>query len=148
MRMSPSDLRDMNLFKYYRLVRKWACARYELSDADIELLIYLDCEGYFNRKGFKDGTYIYVWDKHRWERLRRDGWIDIWRTRNRTTQMYDIYKVSYQGKKMINRIYKILLGQEEINVLNLNPFYKDKRYKDKVFNRAIHLMRKDRKNEK
>ena len=41
-RLEASDLRDINLFKYYRLVRKWACKTNKLSDADLELLIYLD----------------------------------------------------------------------------------------------------------
>ena len=42
MRLSASDIREMNLFKYYRLVRKWACKTYNIKDADLELLIYLD----------------------------------------------------------------------------------------------------------
>ena len=44
MRLTAQDLRDMNILKYYRLVRKWACKTYGLKDADLELLIYLDCK--------------------------------------------------------------------------------------------------------
>ena len=75
MRLSSSDLREMQLFKYYRLVRKWACKSYDILDADLELLIYLDCKGHFTRNEFKEGCYTYSWDKARWERLRRNGWI-------------------------------------------------------------------------
>ena len=32
---TSQDLRDMNLFKYYRLVRRWACKTYDLKDADL-----------------------------------------------------------------------------------------------------------------
>ena len=41
MRLGPNDLRDINLLKYYRLVRKWACKTYGIKDADLELLIYI-----------------------------------------------------------------------------------------------------------
>jgi hypothetical protein len=45
MRLTAQDLRDMNILKYYRLTRKWACKTYGLTDADLELLIYLDHKG-------------------------------------------------------------------------------------------------------
>ena len=59
MKLSASDLREIQLFKYYRLVRKWACKTYDLNDADLELLIYLDCKQRFTRQEFIDGTYTY-----------------------------------------------------------------------------------------
>ena len=47
MRLTAQDLRDLNILKYYRLTRKWVCKTYGLNDADLELLIYLDCKGRF-----------------------------------------------------------------------------------------------------
>ena len=79
MRLSPEDLRDIKILKYYRIIRRWACKQNKLKDADLELLIYLDCKGLFTREDFINGVYTYTWDKHRWERLRRDGWIDVWK---------------------------------------------------------------------
>ena len=76
MRLTSHDLRDLQILKYYRLVRKWACKTYGLKDADLELLIYLDCKKRFTRQEFIDGTYTYSWDKERWERLRKEGWIE------------------------------------------------------------------------
>ena len=104
----------MNILKYYRLTRKWACKTYGILDADLELLFYLDCEGRFTRKDFMDGVYTFSWDKARWDRLRQDGWIDTWRHRNRTTIKYSVYKTSYRCKQLINRIYRILLGEEDM----------------------------------
>ena len=144
MRLSPEDLRDIKILKYYRIVRRWACRQYDLKDADLELLIYLDCKGLFTREDFINGVYTYTWDKHRWERLRNKGWIDVWRERNRKDSKYAIYKVSVKTKHMINRIYKILLGQEDIPVTQSNVFYKNKRYSDKVYNKAIDDMIKDK----
>tara|TARA_R110001592_G_scaffold33581_5_gene116243 strand:- start:2628 stop:3068 length:441 start_codon:yes stop_codon:yes gene_type:complete len=141
--ISPSDLQDMNLFKYYRLVRKWACKQNNLKDADLELLIFLHCTKRFTRQEFIDGSYIYSWDKKRWDRLRTEGWIDTWRHRNRTTIKYSIYKTSFRCNHLISRIYRILLGQEDIPTTENNIFYNNRSYTDKVFNKAIDDMIKD-----
>lgn len=143
MRLSSQDLREMNLFKYYRLVRKWACKTYDLKDADLELLIYLDCKMFFTRNDFIQGVYTYSWDKNRWERLRKEGWIDVFKERNRTTSKYAVYKVSIKGKQLITRIYRILLGEEDMPTSSASTFYKNKTYTDKVFNKAIDDMIKD-----
>jgi len=144
MRLSTSDIRELNLFKYYRLVRKWACKTYNLTDADLELLIYLDCKKHFTRNEFIDGTYTYSWDKNRWERLRRDGWIEAWRHRNRTTIKYSIYKVSFKGQQLISRIYRILLAEEDLPTSTRSKFFNNKSYTDKVYNKAIDDMIKDK----
>lgn len=144
MRLSANDLKEINLFKYYRLVRKWACKSNGLKDADLELLIFLDCQGHFTIQDFKDGAYIYSWDKNRWERLRREGWIDVWRHRNRTSIKYSIFKTSMRTQLLIKRIYRILLGEEDIPTTEANVFYKNKTYTDKVFNKAIDDMIKDK----
>jgi hypothetical protein len=114
MRLTSHDLRDLQILKYYRLVRKWACKTYGLTDADLELLIYLDCKGRFTRQEFIDGTYTMSWDKNRWEKLRRNGWIEAWRHRNRTTIKYSVFKTSFKCSHLISRIYRILLGEEDI----------------------------------
>jgi len=143
-KLSASDIRDLNLFKYYRLVRKWACKTYDLKDADLELLIYLDCKSRFTRNNFIDGSYTMSWDKNRWERLRREGWIEVWRHRNRTTIKYSIYKTSFKSSQLISRIYRILLGEEDIPTSERNVFYNNKSYTDKVFNKSIDDMIKDK----
>lgn len=143
MKLNASDLRNLNIFKHYRLVRKWACKTYGLKDADLELLIYFDCVGRFTRNDYINGVYTMSWDKARWERLRNEGWIDVWRHRNRTTIKYSIFQTSFKCKRMITRIYNILLGYEDIPTSEQNVFYKNKTYTDKVFNKAIEDMLKD-----
>mgnify|MGYP000865017962 FL=1 len=144
MRLTGEDLREINLFKYYRLVRRWACKTYNLKDADLELLVYLDCKKLFTRNDFINGVYTYSWDKNRWERLRRNGWIDVFKERNRTTSKYAVYKVSSKSKRLINRIYRILLAEEDLPVATTSVFYKNKTYTDKVFNKAIDDMIRDK----
>ena len=143
MRLSASDIREVKLLKYYRLIRKWACKTYNLKDADLELLIYLDCKNRFTRNEFIDGTYTYSWDKQRWERLRKAGWIEVWRHRNRTTIKYSIFKTSFKCSQLISRIYRIMLGEEDLPTSNRSKFYKNKTYTDKVFNKAIDDMIND-----
>lgn len=143
MRIEARDLRELNLLKYYRLIRKWACKTNNLKDADLELLVYLDCKVHFTRNQFIEGAYTYSWDKNRWERLRREGWIEVWRQRNRTTIKYTIYKLSHKAKQLVMRIYRIMLGEEDIPTSEKSIFFKNKTYTDKVYNKAIDDMIKD-----
>jgi len=144
MKLTAQDIREINLFKYYRLVRNWACKTYGIKNADLELLIYLDCKGRFNRKDFMDGVYTYSWDKQRWDRLRQGGWIETWRHRNRTTIMYSIFKTSFKCSQMISRIYRILLGEEDLPTSERSVFFNNQSYTDKVYNKAIDDMIKDK----
>ena len=57
MRLDSQGLKELQILKYYRLVRKWACKTYGLTDAELELLIYLDHKNRFTRQEFIDGTY-------------------------------------------------------------------------------------------
>ena len=143
MRLEANDLKELNLLKYYRIIRKWACKTYNLKDADLELLIYLDCKEYFTRNDFIEGVYTYSWDKARWERLRRDGWIDVFKERNRTTSKFAVYKTSFKCQTLIKRIYRIMLAQEDLPTSQRSVFYKNKSYTDKVYNKAIDDMIKD-----
>ena len=113
-KLDATDLKDLNLLKHYRIIRKWACKNNNLNDADLELLIYLDCMDFFTKHDFEQGTYSYSWDNRRWNRLKKDDWIVVWRHRNRTTQKYNIYKVSFKCKTLIRRVYRIMLGEEDI----------------------------------
>ena len=145
MRLEASDIRDLNLLKHYRIIRKWACKNNELNDADLELLIYFDCMDLFTREDFKIGTYSYSWDNRRWNRLLKEGWITVWRVHNRTTQKYNIYKVSFKCKQLISRMYRIMLGKEDIPTsLHRNKIMKGKTYMDKVMITSIDNVNKDK----
>jgi len=144
-RLEARDIKDMNLLKHYRVIRKWACRNNGLNDADLELLIYFDCMEYFTKHDFKIGTYAYSWDNRRWNRLLKEGWIVVWRTRNRTTQKYNIYKVSFKCKQLISKMYRIMLGEEDIpSSEKRNSIMRGKTYTDKVLQTAIHNVNKDK----
>lgn len=144
MRLAASDIKDLNLMKHYRIIRKWACRNNNLNDADLELLMYLDCIDLFNKDDFKIGTYSYSWDNRRWNRLLKEGWITVWRERNRTTQKFHIYKVSFKGKQLISRVYRMMLGEEDIPTSSRNKIMKGSTYTDKVLITAINNVNKDK----
>ena len=130
--------------KHYRIIRKWACRNNNLNDADLELLIYLDCIDMFRKKDFEDGAYSYSWDNRRWNRLLKQGWIVVWRHRNRTTQKYHIYKTSIKCKHLIKRIYRMMLGKEDIPTSESNSIIRGNTYTDKVLTKAIYNVNKDK----
>ena len=144
-RLEARDIKDMNLLKHYRIIRKWACKNNELNDADLELLIYFDCMEFFTKQDFKEGSYSYSWDNRRWNNLLKNGWIVVWRKRNHTTQKYHIYKVSFKCKQLINKMYKIMLGEEDISTRKRsNKLIAGKTYTDKVLTKAIYNVNKDK----
>ena len=145
MRISARDIKDLNLIKHYRIIRKWACKNNDLNDADLELLIYLDSIGFFNIKDFKIGSYSYSWDTRRWSKLVDQEWIVVWRKRNRSTQMFNIYEVSFKCKQLISRIYRIMLGEEDLPISKRrNKLIAGSSYTDKVMTKAIYNVNKDK----
>jgi len=83
MRLTSHDLRDLQILKYYRLVRKWAC------------------------------------------------------------KTYSVFKTSFKCSHLISRIYRILLGEEDIPTSENSIFFNNKSYTDKVMNKSIDDMIKD-----
>ena len=144
-RLEARDIKDMNLLKHYRIIRKWACKNNNLNDADLELLIYFDCMEFFTKNDFMEGTYSYSWDNRRWNRLLKEGWITVWRKRNRTTQKYHIYKVSFKCKQLISRMYRMMLGEEDVPTSRRNRIMQEGlTYTDKVLKKAIEIVNKDK----
>jgi len=61
-KLDARQIKDLSLLKHYRIIRKWACKNNGLTDAELELLIYLDCIGLFTKHDFEIGTYSYSWN--------------------------------------------------------------------------------------
>jgi len=144
-RLSSEDLRSLNLFKHYRIIRKWVSKTCDIKEADLELLMYLEALDLFTKQDFKTGVYSYSWDNRRWNRLLKNGWIVVWRKRNRTTQKYHIYKTSFKFKQLLSRIYRIVLGEEDIPENDrTNKIMKRNSYTDKVLSVSIRNLNKDK----
>ena len=144
-KLDARDIKDLNLLKHYRIIRRWASRNNDLKDADLELLIFLASMGLFTNHDFEKGTYSYSWDNRRWNRLLKNDWIVVWRHRNRTTQKYNIYKVSFKGQQLISRIYRIMLGEEDIpSSVRRNKIMKGETYMDRVLQTSIKYVNNDK----
>tara|TARA_R100000951_G_scaffold6597_1_gene6596 strand:+ start:1284 stop:1739 length:456 start_codon:yes stop_codon:yes gene_type:complete len=145
-RINVEDLKDVRLLQHYRIIRKWASKTCDIKEADLELLMYLDGIEFFSKQDFKTGSYSYSWDNRRWNRLLKNDWIIVWRKRNRTTQKYHIYKTSRKFKHLLNRIYKIILGEEEIPTSEKqNSIMKGEGYMNKVLSKSIRNINADKR---
>ena len=99
----------------------------------------------FTKHDFELGAYSYSWDNRRWNKLIQNKWVEVWRHRNRTTQKYNIYKVSFKAKTLIRRIYRIMLGGEDIPISpRRNKIMKGETYMDKVLKTSIKNVNKDK----
>jgi len=128
----------VDFLKYYRLVSRWATKNNNLSVADLELLFYLDPIKYFTIEDFKTGTLFYSWDKERFYRLQKDGWINKTHFGRGRRGDHNKYKVSQKGKLLINKIYRILIDEEDLpSSAKRNSIMKRKTYIDKVYSQAI-----------
>ena len=95
--------------KYWRVIRQFIKAKYKLTQPDLDILLFLKSEGYFSRDNFDEFNSLLSWDKTRFERLRKDGWVE--KFRNRVGKRKALYMLSSKGNNVVNLIYKKLAGQ-------------------------------------
>ena len=130
-----------NYLKFWRVIRYWIKAKHGLGTPEIDMLLFLYSEEYFNKTKFKEFEQLMSWDESRFNILLRDGWIHVWRKgygKNTT-----LYELSYKGKRVANTIYKKLNGEEIAESPNVNPlFRKDACYMDKIYRNSIKEMNK------
>lgn len=135
----------MNHLQYYRLVTRWACKEHNLKIADLELLFYLNPIQYFTVNDFKDGTLYYTWDNHRFYRLQREEWLTKIHEGRGSVGGHSKYVVSSKGKRLINRIGRMLDGREDLpESAKRNKIMKGKSYSDRQYAKAIKKFNKTR----
>lgn len=143
-KIKASDLRDSKVLKHYRIVRKWIRRNYEITDADLELLVFLDCQGFFSKTDFKLDTYAYSWDNNRFSRLLKEGWIVVWRHGNKKLRQGSLYKVSLKTTQLLSRMYRILTGEENIPTGSTQNVVKSKAYTDRMLQIAVKRINNDK----
>lgn len=131
--------------KYWRVIRQYTKVRYGLSQADLDMLLFLYSEQYFGKDKFREFNQLLSWDIQRFERLRQDGWIENFRGRGQG--MKALYGLSFKAKKMIASIYSKLNGDEiPTNATNNPMFMKNVKFTDKVYRNMIKEMNKVTRN--
>ena len=63
---------EYDFLKYWRIVRYWARVKYEVSTAELDLLLYLHSEGPFTRDQVMEYEQLMSFDKDRFRILLRD----------------------------------------------------------------------------
>lgn len=136
---------NYDYLKYWKVVKQWARAKYNLSTADIEMMLFLYSEGLFTRSQFEEFDEIMSWNKNRFHQMVKDKWIIKWRERkgNQST----LYELGFSGKRLCSSIYKKLNKEETISEdRRRNPMFKSNtEYSNKVYRKMIKKMNEERK---
>ena len=126
--------------KYWRVIRYYVKSKYGLTTGELEMLLFLYSEGYFDRTKFNEFNNVISWDTKRFEKLQRDGWIVYFRQPRRNIKA--IYELSMKAKKLIDSVYKKLNGEEISIKESTSPIFKrNVKYTDKVYRNMIMNMR-------
>ena len=122
--------------KYWRVIRYFIKAKYGLTTADLDMLLFLYSEDIFSKEKFEEFDNLLSWDTDRFDRLLRDGWIEVFRRRRK--KFKTLYGVSFKAQRVINSIYKKLSGEEIPTSQSANPmFAKNVKFTDKVYRKMI-----------
>jgi hypothetical protein len=103
---------DYDFLKYWSVVKKWTQINNNLNPAEVDTLLFLYSEKLFTRQQFRDQENFISWDSTRFNKLLREEWIYVWRKGN--MHEANLYELTYKAKKMVNSMYKKLLGLEPI----------------------------------
>tara|TARA_R100000951_G_C2638824_1_gene180198 strand:- start:1503 stop:1970 length:468 start_codon:yes stop_codon:yes gene_type:complete len=139
------DRREPNAdyLKYWKVVKQWARAKYNLGTADIEMMLFLYSEGLFTKFEFEEFNEIMSWDKNRFHKMLKDEWIIKWRERKGREST--LYELGFKGKRVCASIYKKLNKEEVISEDRRNNpiFNKSTKYSNKVYRKMIKKMNQE-----
>ena len=125
--------------KYWRVIRYFVKAKYKLSQADLDIILFLYSEKYFDKEKFDEFDELLSWDVKRFNRLLKDGWIQSFR--KKVGNRRNVYQLSYKASRMVHSIYQKLNGEEIPVSNNTNPMFLRKvNYADKVYRNMIKEM--------
>ncbi len=105
--MKVSHQPKYNFLKYWRIVRKWAYVKYDLSIADLELLLFLYDEGLWKLQDFVDATEIYSWDTKRLHKFLDKGLTRVWRERKGYESRAKLYELTPKAKRICKSVYRL-----------------------------------------
>ena len=98
---------QVGFLKYWKVIRLWAKYTHELTTDELEVILYL-----YSIKLFTVHQYTRFDQRRRFYELQKRGWINLWRDASHKRNA--LYELSYRGKRVVNHIYKMLLGEEKI----------------------------------
>jgi hypothetical protein len=95
------------------------------------MLLYLYSEGLFTYWDFQEYANAFGWDRHRFTRLKEDGWVHCWKEKHRGD--HRLYEITRHGRHVCTNMYKMLNYEMQIpESTSKNPIMKKRTYSDKV----------------
>tara|TARA_R110002051_G_scaffold202629_1_gene269235 strand:+ start:267 stop:719 length:453 start_codon:yes stop_codon:yes gene_type:complete len=122
--------------KYWKVIRYFAKAKFNLGSSDLDMLLFLYSEGYFNRSKFVEYNEIFKWDSKRFYKLRKDGWIDSLPNPSFKTRE-SLYTLSHKASTTIDYIYKKLNDSPLPTDRTKNPIFRSNRQSTDFYYRKI-----------
>jgi len=137
-------LKVNDCLKYWRVIRYFIKSKYGLTTSDLDMLLFLYSEDIFSKEKFDEFDSLLSWNEDRFDRLLRDGWIEVFRKRRKKHK--SLYGLTFKSQRVISSVYKKLSGEEIPTSLNNNPiFVKNVKYSDKAYRNMILEMNKLRR---
>ena len=134
-------LKVNDCLKYWRVIRYFIKSKYGLTTSDLDMLLFLYSEDIFSKEKFDEFDSLLSWNEDRFDRLLRDGWIEVFRKRRKKHK--SLYGLTFKSQRVISSVYKKLSGEEIPTSLNNNPiFVKNVKYSDKAYRNMILEMNK------
>ena len=135
-----------NYLKYWRVVRQFVKRKWDLSAADLDVLLFLYSEDHFSQDRFMEYESIISWDSKRFKRMLADGWISVFRPR--TGNQKTLYQISWRGSQVVDFVYEKLahstpfppIKRKQHYVTRLKMGERTFRYSDKVYRKMIEEM--------
>lgn len=122
--------------KYWRVIRQYIKVKYGLTQSDLDMILFLNSEGYFSRDKFLEYNKLLSWDKERFDRLLKEEWFFMFRKRR--GRFRALYGLTPKARKVVTSIYDKLSGAQMPTSPSQNPmFLKNVSYSDKMYRQAI-----------
>lgn len=131
MRQPPPN----NYLKYWRFVRYYIKNKYELSQIDLDVLMYLYDQRYFTNEDFEMYERILPFSNTRMKDLAERGWITKLPSNNKTGRK-NVYEITYRAQRVMSSIYKIL-DQTHYPTGRCRMTRTKKRYMDRQYMKVI-----------
>ena len=131
---------NRDYLKYWRVISYFIKTKYNLKQAELDTLLFLNSESYFSKAKFKEFNELLSWNKRRFDILLRDGWIEVFRKRSGVHKT--LYQLSYKSQRLLKSIYDKLEGTEIPDSQHNPMFHRNVSYTDKVYRNMIKEMNK------
>tara|TARA_R110000803_G_scaffold99472_1_gene167548 strand:- start:3930 stop:4412 length:483 start_codon:yes stop_codon:yes gene_type:complete len=137
--------REFNFLKYWRVVRYYIKRKYDISAAELDMLLYLYDLPYFKKSDFNYYGSVMSWDKKRFIAMKRKDLIREWQ---RPGNQASLFELTSLGKTICRSTYKKLLGDEGISEFaQNNPVFKKETFSDKMYSELIKKMNSNRQDD-